>query len=511
MRVLALLMQGKSNKAICRELGLAEPTVKRHVSSILKALNVGNRTAAALAVSALGWSLPRGGDAAPLDTASGGTEPGRKLQGDGAARSGTLPESTQELAVPGLPDKPSIVVLPFVNLSGDPAQDYFADGMVDEITVALGRIPWLFVIASNSAFAYRGRTVGVSKIGAELGVRYVLSGSVRKNAQHVRIVCELSDTGLGRQIWSERFEGSLDEIFGLQDSVAATVSATIAPALRTREAEHARRKPTSNSTAHDLYLRALPPHRDTLVQNRESLRLLYRAIELDPTFGAAYGLASCCYHMEAVFGWQTPAEGWVDEGVRLAYLAAEWGENDPEALWMAGRTLSALTVEIDRALALMNRSVLLNPNSARAWWAIGLAHAHLGHLDAALDSFSRARRLNPRDTSEHAHWNGIALAYLLSGSFAPAKEAIDRALMDWPSSPPSLRAKAAICGLLGHADEGRQCVRQILALNPQTTVAIVKALHRYQMRRNPSGYRNFFAGLERAGLPVGGNGGDLQD
>jgi TolB-like protein/DNA-binding CsgD family transcriptional regulator len=477
MRVLTLLMQGKSNKAICRSLGLAEPTVKRHVSAILKALQVSNRTEAALAVSARGWSLP-GEAAVPIVKA---TEP----------------------AAPALPDKPSIVVLPFANLSGDPAQDYFADGMVEEITVALGRIPWLFVIASASAFAYRDRTVGVRQIGAELGVRYVLRGSVRKSAEQARIVCELSDAALGRQIWSERFEGELARIFELQDGVAASVSATIAPAVRSREAEHARRKPTSNSSAHDLYLRALPPHRDTLAQNRESLRLLYQAIELDPTFGAAYGLAACCYHMEAVFGWQTPPDGWIDEGARLARLAAEWGDNDPEALWMAGRTLSALTVETDRVLALMNKSLSLNPNSARAWWAAGLTHAHLGHLDAALDSFARSHRLNPRDTSEHAYWNGIALAHLLSGDFVSAKQAIDRALMDWPGSPPSLRAKAAICGLLDRVDEGRACVSRLLALNPATTIATVTALHRFQMQCNPAGYRDFFAGLRRAGLPAG--------
>jgi TolB-like protein/DNA-binding CsgD family transcriptional regulator len=481
MRVLALLMQGKSNKAICRDLGLAEPTVKRHISAILKALKVGNRTEAALAVNARGWSVA----------------------GNGATPSLT---KTAERAGLELPDKPSIVVLPFTNLSGDPARDYFADGMVHEITIALGRIPRLFVIASNSAFAYRGRTTDIRQIGAELGIRYVLSGSVRNSADHVRITCELSDAALGRQIWSERFDGDIAKIFDLQDGVAASVSATIAPAVLWREAEQARRKPTSNSTAYDLYLRALPPHRDTLNQNRESLRLLYNAIELDPTFGAAYGLASCCYHMEAVFGWQTPPEGWVDEGVRLARLAVEWGETDPEALWMAGRTFSALSVEIDRALALMNRSVLLNPNSARAWWAIGLTHAHLGHTETALDSFARARRLNPGDTSEHAHWNGIALAHLLSGNFAVAKEAIDRALMDWPSSPPSLRAKAAICGLLDQIDEAREAVRQILALNPATTIATVKDLHQFQMRRNPAGYTNFFEGLRRAGLPVGSNG-----
>jgi TolB-like protein/DNA-binding CsgD family transcriptional regulator len=503
MRVLVLLMQGKSNKAICRGLGLAEPTVKRHVSSILRALKVSNRTEATLAVSALGWGLPRNAAAPQPDMAGTGTKPELRAERAGGTYNATVRKNTTEQARLNLPDKPSIVVLPFANLSGDPAQDYFADGMVDEITVALGRIPWLFVIASNSAFAYRGRTVDVRQIGTELGVRYVLSGSVRKDAEHVRIICQLSDASLGRQIWAERFDGDLAKIFELQDSVAASISATIAPALRLLEVEHARRKPTDNSTAYDLYLRALPPHRDTLAQNQESLRLLYRVIELDPSFGAAYGLAACCHHMELVFAWQTPPDGWIGEGVRLAYLAAEWGESDPEALWMAGRTLSALTGEMDRALALMNRSVLLNPNSARAWWAIGFTYAHLGHAEIALDHFSRARRLNPRDTSEHAHWNGVALAYLLSGSFGPAKEAIDRALIDWPSSPPSLRAKAAICGLLEQIEEGRECVRQILALNPDTTIASVKALHRHQIRSNQLGYKNFFDGLRRAGLPAG--------
>ena len=501
MRVMALLMQGKSNKAICRALGLAEPTVKRHVSSILKALHVSNRTEAALAVNTLAWKSDR--DGSTLHTGQEAKEPRAEGAGDTGNASVRGSSDAAGRAPLEVPDKPSIVVLPFANLSGDAAQDYFADGMVDEITVALGRVPRLFVIASSSAFAYRGRTVDVRTIGTELGVRYVLAGSVRRDGEHIRITGQLSDASLGRQIWADRFEGGLSNIFELQDSVAASISATIAPALRSAEAEHARRKPTDNSTAYDLYLRAMPPHRDTLAQNQESLRLLYRAIELDPCFGAAYGLAAYCYHLQMVFAWQSLPDERIREGIRLAYLAAEWGESDPEALWMAGRTLAALAGETDRGLALMGRSTELNPNSARAWWASGLTHAHLGHAQIALDHFSRARRLNPRDAAEHAYWNGIALAYLLSGSFAPAKEAIDKALIDWPNSPPSLRAKAAICGLLDHVEEGRECVRRILALNPSTTLATVEALNRPQMRSNPLGYKNFFAGLRRAGLPEG--------
>jgi len=466
---MTLLMQGKSNKAICRALGLAEPTVKRHVSAILKALNVGNRTEAALAARRIGSAST---DDAPLE----------------------------------LPEAPSIAVLPFANLSGDPGQDYFADGMAVEISIALGRIPRLFVIASSSALAYRSRPLDVRKIGVELGVRYVLDGSVRrniKNRRRIRITGRLSDASVGRQLWADRFEGDLEDIFALQDRVAATISATIVPALRSAETEQARRKPTDNATAYDLYLRALPPHRDSFRQNQESLRLIYKAIELDPSFGAAYGLAAYCYHMQMVFAWQPLPDDRIREAIRLAHLAAEWGENDPEALWMAGKTLAALAGDTDHGLALMNRSTELNPNSARAWWASGLTHAHLGHAEIALNHFSRARRLNPRDAAEHAYWNGVALAHLLSGSYAAAKRAIDRALLDWPDSPPSLRAKAAICGLIGYAEEARNCVRRILVLNPATTLATVAALNRPQIRCNPSGYKNLFEGLRRAGLPEG--------
>jgi TolB-like protein len=445
---------------------------------------VSNRTEAVLAASALGLaSLPNG---TPLRLATPHTNP----------------EPTDHVPL-DLPDMPSIVVLPFANLSGDPTQHYFADGMAEEITIALGRIPRLFVIASNSAFAYRGRPLDVRKIGAELGVRYVLDGTVRRDAEHVRITGRLSDASLGRQLWADRFDGDLADIFALQDRVAATISAIIAPALRSAETEQARRKPTGNATAYDLYLRALPPHRDSFSQNQESLRLLYKAIALDPCFGAAYGLAAYCYHMQMVFAWQPLPDDRIREGIRLAHLAAEWGESDPEALWMAGKTLAALAGDTDRGLALMRRSTELNPNSARAWWAGGMTHAHLGQADIALDHFSRARRLNPRDAAEHAYWNGVALAHLLSGNYVAAKQAIEMALIDWPDSPPSLRAKAAICGLLGDDEEGHNCVMHILALNPATTLATVEALNRPQIRSNPQGYRNFLEGLRRAGLPAG--------
>ena len=240
-------------------------------------MKVGSRTEAVVRVGALGWQLPAS-----------------------VERAASVADSTAPRTLV-LPDKPSITVLPFTNLSGDPAHEYFADGMVEDITMALGRLPWLFVIASASAFTYKGRAVDARQVGGELGVRYVLRGSLRKDGDRIRIAVQLADAAHGGQIWTERFEGQIDDVFSMQDRVATQVSAMIAPTLRSREIERARRKPTDNLTAYDLFLRAHLPHRDNPEQIQESLRLLYKAIELDPSFATAYGLAAWCYHVQTVF------------------------------------------------------------------------------------------------------------------------------------------------------------------------------------------------------------------
>ena len=413
--------------------------------------------------------------------------------------------AAQQPRPPGLdvPGKPSIVVLPFANRSADPGQDYFVDGMVEEITIALGRIPWLFVIASNSAFTYKGRLVDARQVGVELGVRYVLEGSVRNDANRVRIVVELSDASNNRQIWADSLDGELSNVFEMHDRVAASVSARIAPRLRSAEVELARRKPTENLTAYDLFLRALPPHRDSLAQNEDSLKLLYRAIELDPSFAAAYGLAAYCYYIQAVYGWLAPSDPRAKEGLRLAYLAAEKGENDAEALWMAGRTIATLAGEIEHGLALVEKSLALNPNSASAWWMSGMFYAYLGHADTSLEHFSRARRLNPLDPSGHAHWLGIALAYFYAGNYSEARLAIDKALAEWPTSRAALLYKAAICGLLGRAEEGRSCVRQLLAADSRWDLSAVRSQAAPRLRTNPGGLEKYVEGLRLCGLPEG--------
>jgi TolB-like protein len=410
-------------------------------------------------------------------------------------------EPAAQHSTPVLPDNPSIAVLPFTNLSGDPTQDYFADGMVEEITMALGRLPWLFVIASASAFTYKGRAVDVRQVGTELGVRYVLQGSVRKQNDRVRIAVQLTDASQGHQILSERFEGELQEVFTLQDQVATQLSARIAPTLRSKEVERVRRKPTTNLTAYDLFLRAIPPRRDTLEQNNESLRLLYKAIELDPGFSTAYGLAAWCHEVQVVFGWLPPSDVRVKEGLRLANLAVETGEKDPEALWMAGISIARLSGDYARGADLIERSLSLNPNSARAWWASGVLYTHLGRAELALESYERSRRLNPLDTAGYAYWAAIATTRFHMAGYEAALECAERALADWPDSPVALRVKAAICGLQNRLAEGKVCVQRLLAINPHTTIETVRADYGAQARHNLESYEALLRGLRLSGLP----------
>jgi TolB-like protein/DNA-binding CsgD family transcriptional regulator len=474
--VLALIMRGQSNKAICRTLNLAEPTVKNHVSAILKALHVESRTEAVIRVSSLGWQLPV------------------------HLESGTLPRLNSQ-GSPSLPDKPSIAVLPFTNLSGDAAQDYFVDGMVEDISMALGRLPWLFVIASTSAFKYKQRAVDAREAGADLGVRYLLHGSIRRDGERVRVAVHLADAEHGGQIWNERFEGSVHDIFAMQDRVATQVSAMIAPTLRSREVERMRRKPTDNLSAYDLFLRAIPPHRDDLAQNRESLRLLYKAIELDPSFASAYGLAAWCHQIQTVF-WLAPSQSLVTEALRLAQSAIERGDSDAEALWMAGRTIAALSKRKDEAIDLIQRSISLNPNSARAWWALGIVHAYLGQRELAISHLETSQRLNPLDMSGHAYWTAMAVAHFFAGSYSDAMDASGAALRSWPHSTQALRLRAATTAIAGKIEEARDCAKRLLDLYPTAAVASLATQFALQAEDSPH-LEQYVRGLRMAGLPDG--------
>lgn len=435
----------------------------------------------------------REGASVPVSTASANTQPAGLQDKSGRAHAPEI----------GAPNKVSIAVLPFINLSGDPNQDYFADGTVEDITIALGHVPWLFVIASSSAFTYRNRAADVRQVGAELGVRYLLRGSVRKDGERLRIVVQLIDTAHGAQAWASRFEGGLHDIFAMQDRVATQVAATIVPTLRSLEIERAQRKRTENLTAYDLHLRALACFRASHAGNREALRHLARALELDPSYAPAYGLSARCYHLQTVFGWALPSDSAVKEGFRLAYLGAKIGKDDSETLWMAGHTLSQVAGDYDYGVGLIDRSLSLNPNSASAWISSCFVRSHLGDTDLALQHFARAQQLNPRDSMHHVQWHAAGLAHFVAGRYEEAADASLKALKEHPTYPPPLRLMIAICGLRGRIEAARAYVSRLLAVNPDATIARLDALWQPSVKRNPSVFGLYLEGLQRAGIPEG--------
>ena len=315
-----------------------------------------------------------------------------------------------------LPDKPSIAALAFHNLSGDPEQDYFADGVVEDIITALSRIRWLFVIARNSSFTYKGRAVDVKQIGRELGVRYVLEGSVRKAANRVRITGQLIDATTGAHLWAERFEGNLDDIFELQDQVAMSVVGAIAPQLERAEIERAKRKPTGNLNAYDYYLRGMANlHQGTREATHEALSLFDRAIQLDPDFASAHAMAAWCHVWRKVNGWMIDRPRETAEGARLARRAVELGRDDAVALTRSGHALAHLAGDLEGGIALLDRALVLNSNLAAAWFLGGFLRVWHGESDGAIEYFGRAMRLSPLDAETYRMQAGMAVAHLFAG------------------------------------------------------------------------------------------------
>ena len=400
-----------------------------------------------------------------------------------------------------LPDKPSIAVLPFQNMSGDSEQEYFADGVVEEITTAISRLPWLFVIARNSSFTYKGRTVDVKQVARELGVRYVLEGSVRKAGNRVRITGQLIDTATGAHIWADRFDGALDDIFELQDQVAGSVAGAIEPKLRQSEIERVSRKPTESLDAWDFYLRALPlRYRYTEESIREAIVMLRRALAIDPAFAAAAAmLGTCRIHQRAHrFGIVSDTE--IAEALRLARGAIEAGKDDPDALWMAGWTLSTFTREQATAANVIDRALALNPNSAHAWMARGLGLVLQNRPEPAIEAFEHAMRLSPLDPlGSRGFTYGLALAHLTAGRYGEAIEWADRSLAAQPDYRPALRVKTICCAYLGRIDEAHGWLSRLLELDPGLTIASYKAAKLLP----PDLQVRYLEGLRKAGLPEG--------
>jgi TolB-like protein/class 3 adenylate cyclase/Tfp pilus assembly protein PilF len=400
-----------------------------------------------------------------------------------------------------IPDKPSIAVLPFTNMSGDPEQDYFADGMVEDIITALSHFKALFVIARNSSFTYKGRAVDVKLVGRELGVRYVLEGSVRKAANRVRITGQLVDTATGAHIWANRFDGGLGDIFDLQDQVTESIVGAIAPAVEKAEIERARCKPTERLDAYDHYLRGLAKSYQDASQQAcsEALHLFNSAIKLDPDFATAYARAAFCYANAKAFGWISLTPEKVAEVSRLAQRAVELGRDDAIALADSGWALAYVVRDLDRGAALIDRALALNSNVAEAWDCGGWVKNWLGEYELAIERFTRAIRLSPLDPWVAPMRAGTAHAHFFLSRYDEAASWAAMALQDNPNSQPLLRIGAASNAMAGRLDQAQKVVVRLRQLNPTLRVSnLKKVLGPYRRAEDISRYEE---GLRRAGLP----------
>lgn len=409
---------------------------------------------------------------------------------------------SENASVPlALPDKPSIAVLPFQNMSGDPEQDYFADGMVEEIITALSRFKALFVIARNSSFTYKGRAVDVKQVGRELGVRYVLEGSVRKSAARVRITGQLIDAATGAHLWADRIDGGLGDIFDLQDQVTESIVGAIAPAVEKAEIERAKRKPTESLDAYDHYLRGLASA--YRLANRqaceEALRLFRKAIELDPNFASAYSFAAVSYTWAKTNGWSSITPNDIAEVRKLAQRAVELGKDDVIALAASGYAKAFVARDLEGGAALIDRALALNSNSADGWFWGGWMKNWLGESEAAISRFARALRLNPLGPFVIAVRAGISHAHFFLGSYDEAVSWAATALQDNPDFQPALRMDAAGNAMAGRLEHASQSIARLRQLNPKIRVSNLKDfLGPYRRAEDLSRYEE---ALRRAGLP----------
>jgi adenylate cyclase len=398
-----------------------------------------------------------------------------------------------------LPDKPSLAVLPFQNLTGDAEQEYFVDGMVEEITTAIARFPWLFVIARNSAFTYKGKAIDVKQVAQELGVRYVLEGSVRKASNRVRITAQLIDTTTGAHIWADRFDGALDDIFELQDQVASGVAGAIEPKLRQSEIERASRKPTANLTAYDLYLRALAQwYRFTEEGLAEAVVLTRQALAIDPSYAPAAAMIGRCRVTQRSQGWGGLSNEDIAEACRLARQALEAERDDAETICQASYTLFLFAGEAAMAVAALDRALALNPNAAHAWTIRGNIHALRNQPEAAIEAVERARRLSPFDPYTLRCALVIGIAHLAARRFEQAIEWADRALHDQPRLASAMRLKVAALAHLGRLEEAHAELSRLLASDAKPTIA---GFRDYAHSMAPEVRELYVTGLRLAGLP----------
>jgi TolB-like protein/class 3 adenylate cyclase len=381
-----------------------------------------------------------------------------------AAPTGTAP--------PALPDKPSIAVLPFQNMSGDPEQEYFVDGMVEEIITALSRIRWLFVIARNSSFTYKGQAVDVKQVGRELGVRYVLEGSVRKAGNRVRITGQLIDAATGAHLWADRFDGSLEDVFELQDKVASSVAGVIEPALQAAETARSAGRPTADLTAYDLYLRGYAMVLSSGRQIREALRLLEQAIARDPHCGPALAWAANCSFRLLADGRSEDRTADQLKAADFARRALEMAGDDPGILANAAQALAYLGEDIGAMIGLVDRALALNPNFARGWAISGNLRLWAGHPDTAIEHTEASLRLSPRPRVGTPLYH-LGAAHFFSRRFEEALPKLLLAVQEEPNFLQPYRFLAACYAHMGRLDEARETFRRLQAIAPDVLPSIV--------------------------------------
>jgi TolB-like protein/Tfp pilus assembly protein PilF len=397
-----------------------------------------------------------------------------------------------------LPDKPSIAVLPFHNLTGDDGQQYFVDGLVEDVIGALSRIRRLSVTSRNSSFTFRGRDVDVKQVGQELGVRYVLEGSVRKSGDRIRVASQLIVAATRAHLWSERFDSDACNIFELQDQMTSRIVGALAPHLDRAEMERALHKPTARLDAYDVYLRGrasvFPSTRE---RTEQALSLYRRAIELDPNFAIAYARAAALYTRLKANRWLTPAD--VSEAERLARRAWELDQNDSIAVECAGMTLALVVGDLEAGAVFIERALELNPNVANHWASSGWINLWLGRGDLAIDHFQRAIRFSPANPWFPQWETGAAFGHFMASRFGEASAWAGRALQKEPEAHNSLRVGAAAAAMAGRIEEANRFCARLRAVDPTLSLSnFWEAMGPY---RDPRHLALLAEGLRKAGLP----------
>ena len=362
----------------------------------------------------------------------------------------------------------------------------------------MSRFKLLFVIARNSSFAYKGRSPDIRQVGRELGVRYVLEGSVRKAASKVRITSQLINSENGAHIWADRLDGALENIFELQDQVTENVVGAIAPQLERAEIERARQKPTDSLDAYDHYLRGMTNlHRGSRESIDEALARFNRALRLDPNFASAHAMAAWCHMWRKVNGWMTDRMREIAEGARLARRAVELGADDAGALTRGGSALAHLAGDLDGGIALIDGALVLNPNLASAWFLGGFLRIWNGDPDGAIEHFARAMRLSPLDPEMYRMQAGMAAAHLFAGRFDTASSWAEKSFRQLPSFLMPVGVIAASHALAGRTDEAQRAISHLRDLDPTLRLS---NLRDWLPFRRPQDLATFADGLRRAGL-----------